>query len=166
MNIDALMRSYAGTSVQIRGSGNAAAAGTAAATAASATATPAVADAGTATGTTTYDFTHMSRNEMKDAASALYASGQIDSKQLLMLQMAGPLGKVGPNGEFVPFTDAERAQIDSQPVNYLDLVQGALAGIESRGQTADPTSGYSDWQQILAALQSNQGGVSGVDIRA
>jgi len=82
-----------------------------------------------------------------------------------MLQQAGPIGKVGPNGEFAPFT-TERADIDSRPANYLQRVQGAIAGIESRGAATDPKSGYNDWKHILATLRANQGSVSGVDISA
>ena len=83
-----------------------------------------------------------------------------------MLQQAGPIGKVGPNGEFAPFTATERADIDSRPANYLQRVQGAIAGIESRGAATDPKSGYNDWKHILATLRANQGSVSGVDISA
>jgi hypothetical protein len=119
-----------------------------------------------ASGVTTYDFSQMSRSQMQGVAQGLYKSGQIDLTQLFMLQQAGPIGKVGPNGEFVPFTAAERADIDSRPVNYLDLVQGAIAGIESQGGATDPKSGYNDWKHILATLRANQGSVSGVDISA
>ena len=122
--------------------------------------------ANAASGVTTSDFSHMSRSQMQGVAQSLYKSGQIDLTQLGMLQLAGPIGKVGPNGEFVPFTAAERADIDSRPVNYLNLAQGAIAGIESRGQATDPKSGYSDWKHILATLRANQGAVSGVDISA
>jgi hypothetical protein len=122
--------------------------------------------ANAASGVTTYDFSQMSRSQMQGVAQGLYKSGQIDLAQLGMLQQAGPIGKVGPNGEFVPFTAAERADIDSRPVNYLHLLQGAIAGIESRGEATDPRSGCNDWKHILAALRANQGSVSGVDISA
>jgi hypothetical protein len=119
-----------------------------------------------ASGVTTYDFSQMPRSQMQGVAQGLYKSGQIDLTQLFMLQQAGPIGKVAPNGEFVPFTAAERADIDSRPVNYLDIVQGAIAGIESRGEAADSKSDYSNWKHILATLRANQGSVSGVDINA
>jgi hypothetical protein len=122
--------------------------------------------ANAASGVTTYDFSQMSRSQMQGVAQGLYKSGQIDLTQLFMLQQAGPVGKVGPNGEFVPFTAAERADIDGRPVNYLDIVQGAIAGIESRGEATDPKSGYNDWKHILATLRANHGSVSGVDISA
>jgi hypothetical protein len=122
--------------------------------------------ANVANGVTTFDFSQMSRSQMQGVAQGLYKSGQIDLTQLFMLQQAGPIGKVGPNGAFVPFTAAERADIDRSPVNYLDVVQGAIAGIESRGGATDPKSGYNDWQHILATLRANQGSVSGVDISA
>lgn len=112
------------------------------------------------------DFTHMTGNQMQSAAAELYEAGTIDLTQLGMLQMAGPLGKVGPNGEFVLFTPAERDNIRNQPVDYLQLTQDAIAGIESRGDATDPQSGYADWKQILSALQTNQNSISGVDVQA
>ena len=127
---------------------------------------PSAARDNAAGGVTTYDFSQMSRSQMQGVAQNLYQSGQIDLSQLFKLQHAGPIGKVGPNGELVPFTAAERAEIDSRPVNYQDLVQGAIAGIESRGGASDPKSGYNDWKHILAVLNANQGSVSGVDISA
>jgi hypothetical protein len=122
--------------------------------------------ANAASGVTTYDFSQMSRSQMQGVAQGLYKSGQIDLTQLFMLQQAGPIGKVGPNGEFIPFTATERADIDSRPVNYPQLVQRAIAGIESRGEATDPKSGYNDWKHILATLRANQGSVSGVDVSA
>ena len=65
------------------------------------------------------DFTHMTGNQMQSAATELYEAGTIDLTQLSMLHMAGPLGKVGPNGEFVLFTPAERDNIRNQSVDYL-----------------------------------------------
>lgn len=103
------------------------------------------------------DFTRMTPNDMKTAAKKLFDDGKIDLHQLGMLQMAGPLGKVGPNGQFIPFTPAEKAQIDNTPVNYIQMTKDAIAGIESRGQASSPTSGYRDWKALNALLTQQQG---------
>jgi hypothetical protein len=114
-----------------------------------------------------YDFTRMTPGEMGDAASRFYESGEIDLTQLFMLQNAGvPLGKVGANGEFVPLTAAERESFRNTPVDFIQTAKDALAGIESQGRAAEPTSGYQGWKDILALLQSRQGQISGVDLRA
>lgn len=103
------------------------------------------------------DYTRMTPNDMKTAAKKLFDEGKIDLHQLGMLQMAGPLGKVGPNGQFVPFTPAEQARIDSTPVNYIQLTRNAIAGIESRGEASNPTSGYRDWKFLNTLLTQQQG---------
>lgn len=103
------------------------------------------------------DFTRMTRAEMKDVAKKLFDSGAIDLTQLGMLQMAGPIGKLGPNGEFVSFTEAEQKAIDSQPVNYFRVAGDAMRFIESQGKEYDSTSGYANWQHILQVLREQQG---------
>lgn len=134
--------------------------------AASVTGAPQPAAGGSGRGVSTYDFTSMTRNQMVGLSRQLQDAGALDLTQAGMLQMAGPLGKVGPNGEFVPFTAAEREAVGNQPMNYIQTAQDAIAGIESRGEATNPKSGYADWKQILAVLQSRQGTPSGVDIRA
>ncbi|MEE3626790.1 hypothetical protein UCD39_22900 [Nitrospirillum sp. BR 11752] len=99
------------------------------------------------------DYHHMTRKQMIAASKELAKAGKIDLTEMGMLQMAGPIGKVGPNGEFVPFTAAERAQIDNRPVDYVDTAQQAIRGLESQGRSSDPTSGYQGWKHILLALQ-------------
>lgn len=101
-----------------------------------------------------YDFTRMSRNEMRTVARSLWNAEVLTLDQLGMLEMSGPLGKVGPAGEFVPFTDGERAVIDRQPRDHLSMVRGAIDFIEQQGRAADPTSGYANWQEILRVLTS------------
>ncbi len=103
------------------------------------------------------NYASMTPNQMKTAAKTLFDQGKIDLHQLGMLQMAGPLGKVGANGQLVPFTPAEQARIDSTPVNYIQLTKNAMAGIESRGQVSNPTSGYRDWKHLNALLTQQQG---------
>lgn len=103
------------------------------------------------------NYASMTPNQMKSAAKTLFDQGKIDLHQMGMLQMAGPLGKVGPNGQFVPFTPAEQARIDNTPVNYIQLTKDAIAGIESRGEAANRTSGYRDWKHLSTVLTQQQG---------
>jgi hypothetical protein len=104
----------------------------------------------------------MSRNEMKKVAQHLWEEGKIDLTQLGMIQMAGPLGKAGPNGEFIPFTESERAQIDNMPTDYPKLVKGAMEFIKK----SDPKSGYENWKQILSVLEGPQTALPKVDVNA
>ena len=112
------------------------------------------------------DFSNMTRHEMKKAAQHLWEEGKIDLTQLGMIQMAGPLGKAGPNGEFIPFTETERAQIDNMPTDYPKLVKGAMAFIENRHEELDPKSGYSSWQKILSVMEGPQTALPKVDANA
>lgn len=113
-----------------------------------------------------YDFSNMSRNEMKRTAQHLWEEGKIDLSQLGMIQMAGPLGKVGSSGEFVPFTEEERAQIDDVPIDYLALVKGAMDFIESRHEELDSKSGYANWRHILSVMEGPQTALPKVDVSA
>jgi len=104
------------------------------------------------------DLTNMTPNQMQGIAKDLWKSGKIDLTQLLMLQTAGmPLGKVGPNGEFVQLTEADREAFGSQPVNYFKITQGAMDYLQQSGRANDPTSGYKNWQGIQAALEQLSG---------
>lgn len=122
--------------------------------------------AGTSEGVSSYDFTKMTRNEMKDFSQKLFKSGQISLDELGALQLSGPVGKAGANGQFVPFTAAERAQIDNQPMDYMQMANDAISGIESRGEASDPKSGYQTWQSVRSLLQNWQGQASAVNITA
>lgn len=112
------------------------------------------------------DFSNMTRHEMKKAAQHLWEEGKIDLTQLGMIQMAGPLGKAGPIGEFIPFTETERAQIDNMPIDYPKIVKGAMAFIENRHEELDPKSGYSSWQKILSVMEGPQTALPKVDANA
>lgn len=112
------------------------------------------------------DFSNMTKSQMKKVAQHLYEIGKIDLTQLGMIQMAGPIGKAGPNGEFIPLTQAERVQIDNRPNNYITLVQSALKGIESRHEASDPKSGYGEWKHILAVLEEPLQAMPSVDVKA
>jgi hypothetical protein len=110
------------------------------------------------------DFTNITPAEMHDVAQKMFEAGEIDLTQLLMLQTAGmPLGKLGPNGEFQPLSDAEKAQFANTPRNYLEISQDAMAFLEQTGKASDPTSGYKLWQGIFETLQN---GTAGVDVMA
>lgn len=112
------------------------------------------------------DFSNMTKNEMKKVAQHLWEEGKIDLTQLGMIQMAGPLGKAGPNGEFIPFTETERAQIDNMPTDYPKLIKGAMEFIENRHEELDPKSGYANWKQILSVLEGPQTALPKVDVNA
>ncbi|MCL1074639.1 hypothetical protein [Shewanella dokdonensis] len=103
------------------------------------------------------DFTNLTPKQMRTISADMRKSGAIDFDAMTSLQMIGPLGKVGPNGEFVPFTSAEREQIDNTPINYSAAVSQQRANIERMGRTLDPTSGYAMWaklEQLLGQAKS------------
>lgn len=106
-----------------------------------------------------YDFTQMTPQQMREAANDLYTNGTIDFDAMAGLQMIGPLGKAGPNGEFIPFTSAERQQIDNTPINYLSAITDRLSSIERMGRTQDPTSGYDMWSTLSEVLNKSQNSV-------
>ena len=97
--------------------------------------------------------TNISRAGMNAVSNDLWTAGKIDLQELGMLQLAGPLGKVGPNGEFIPFTAAERAELDRQPVDYVSVAERAIAEIDYRHAAGDARSGYEKWKHILETLQ-------------
>lgn len=124
------------------------------------------AEASTTSAVSTYDFTSMTPKDMQSVAARLHQSGAIDLTQLFILENAGgPLGKVGAHGEFVPLSAAEREGFRNTPTDFIQIAKNALAGIESQGRAADPTSGYQGWKDILTLLQNRQGQVSGIDLR-
>lgn len=104
------------------------------------------------------DTSSMTPAEMRTFAKELYNSGKIDQEALMSLTIVGPIGKAGPNGEFIPFTESERAVIDNTPVNYNQIANMSIARIESDGRALDPTSGYQTWLAIRTALNQYQQG--------
>jgi hypothetical protein len=104
-----------------------------------------------------YDFTRMTPAEMRDLTGDLYDSGDLDLAQVLQLQLSGvPLGKVGPNGTLIPFSDAEKSAYDNTSRDFLGIASNAVDKIETQGRASDPTSGYQSWQGILSVLNSLQ----------
>lgn len=106
-----------------------------------------------------YDFSSMTPATMKQVADKLYRSGKIDLDQLFKLQNMGvPLGKAGPNGEFIPLTEQERAGYENTPVNYISTTQSAIQFLEQTGYAADPKSGYAGLKNLLVTLLDGQRG--------
>lgn len=102
------------------------------------------------------DYTRMTPSEMSRVAQGLYDGGKIDIIELFVLQNAGmPLGKAGPNGEFVPLTDAERAAASAKPVDYIKTFTEGIRFLEQTGYAMDPESGYESMKHILATLQQS-----------
>lgn len=122
--------------------------------------------ASTSEGVTTADFSHMSRNQMQKVAKQMYDSGAISADEMFSVTLMGPLGKAGPNGEFIPFTEAERAAIDNQPMDYHQMISDTISGIERQGRVADPTSGYQNYLNLRSAMQQWQGRTSGINVTA
>jgi len=110
------------------------------------------------------DYTRMTPREMNAIAQELYDSGKIDQTQLLMLQTAGmPLGKRGPDGEYIPLSTTERSGYQNTPVNYLQISQDAINSIQKSGGASDPKSGYAQWTGILSALRQSS---TSIDLHA
>jgi hypothetical protein len=103
------------------------------------------------------DYTNMTPAQMKTAAQGMYDAGKIDLTELFKLQTAGmPLGKAGPNGEFVQLTEAEKAAASAEPVNYLQTFKDGISFLEQTGYATDSKSGYAQMKHILETLQSSQ----------
>jgi hypothetical protein len=103
------------------------------------------------------DYTRMTPAQMKDAAQGLYDAGKIDLSELFMLQTAGmPLGKAGPNGEFLALSAAEKARFNAQPVNYIQTFKDGIDHLEQTGYANDPTSGHARMKHLLEVLQRAQ----------
>lgn len=96
----------------------------------------------------------MTPAQMRSFAKEMLNEGKIDQEAFLSLTLVGPTGKVGPNGEFIPFTESEREVIDNTPVNYHQIASTFIARIESDGRQMDATSGYQKWKGIQEALNS------------
>ncbi|WP_253907339.1 hypothetical protein [Herbaspirillum rubrisubalbicans] len=109
-----------------------------------------------ASGTTSANrnISSMTPAEMRSFAKELYNAGKIDLEAMISLTLVGPIGKAGPHGEFIPFSESERQAIDNTPVNYHQIAATYIARIESDGRQLDPTSGYQKWRAIQTALKN------------
>jgi hypothetical protein len=86
--------------------------------------------------------------------AGLYDAGKIDLSELFMLQTAGmPLGKAGPNGEFLALSEAEKASFNAQPVNYIQTFKDGIDHLEQTGYANDPKSGHARMKHVLEVLQ-------------
>lgn len=117
-----------------------------------------------ASGVSELDFASMTPGEMQGVAKKLFEAGDIDLTELFMLQTMGvPLGKMGPQGEFVELSADEKEGFSSRPIDYFQGTKNAISYLEQTGQAANPKSGYGSWQDILAALHQRQG-TPGLDV--
>lgn len=125
--------------------------------------TPADSAAGTAptasgSGVTNYNFTNITPAQLDSVTQKLVQSGQLTLGQAALLQISSePLGLVGPQGQFVPFTAAQKATLDNTPINALQVVQNQVSWLQQTGAANDPQYNYKDWTGILSTLQSLQG---------
>jgi len=109
-------------------------------------------------GVTNYDFTNITPAQLDSDTQKLVQSGQLTLGQAALLQISSePLGLVGPQGQFVPFTAAQKATLDNTPINALQMVQNQVSELQQTGETNDPGSNYKEWTGILSTLQSLQG---------
>lgn len=112
------------------------------------------------------DFTHMTSNQMQGVADELWKAGKIDLTQLRVLQTAGvPIGKMGAKGELIRFSDSEKANFTSRPLNYIQISEDRIDYLEKTGLASDPTSGYNMWKEILSTLQSLQTAAAGDGVK-
>jgi hypothetical protein len=83
---------------------------------------------------------------------------QLSLKQAALLRISSePLGLVGPQGQFVPFTAAQKATLDNTPINALQIVKNQISELQQTGEANNPDFDYKDWTGILSTLQSLQG---------
>jgi len=105
-----------------------------------------------------YNFTNITPAQLDSVTQKLVQSGQLTLGQAALLQIsAEPLGLVGSQGQFVPFTAAQKATLDNTPINALQEVQNQVSWLQQTGQANDPGSNFKAWTGILSTLQSLQG---------
>jgi hypothetical protein len=116
------------------------------------------APATSSSGVTNYNFTNITPAQLRSVTQKLVQSGQLSLRQEALLQISSePLGLVGPQGQFVPFTAAQKATLDNTPVNAIQIAKGQISELQQTGEANDPKYGYKEWTGILSTLQSLQG---------
>ena len=123
------------------------------------------ATSGSGGGLSTYDFTNVTPNQLKDIGDSLFKSGQINSKQWVQMGISSAsalLGKIDANGHVTMRSTAEAAQYLNTPVNYIKNLQDNLAYLQQSGHAND--TNYADEQKLLSTLQGLQGQTSSVNI--
>jgi hypothetical protein len=118
-------------------------------------------------GVTNYDFTNITPAQLSSVTQKLVQSGQLSLGQEALLQLSSePLGLVGPQGQFVPFTAAQKATLDNTPINAIQIAKDQISELQQTGEANDPEFAYKDWTGILSTLQSLQGTPESVNIVA
>jgi hypothetical protein len=109
-------------------------------------------------GVTNYDFTNITPAQLGSDTQKLVQSGQLSLSQAALLRISSePLALVGPQGQIVPFTAAQKATLDNTPINALQMVNNQISALQQTGEANNPASNYKEWTGILSTLQSLQG---------
>ena len=103
----------------------------------------------------TFDFTHMSQNELQGAAKKLFEDGKISGLDMAVFQRFGRvLGNAGPNGELVELSLTERASADSAPKNIVALLKEQM---ESKIASPEALSFYKRMDAALSKIGTAHG---------
>ena len=109
-------------------------------------------------GVANYDFTNITPAQLDSDTQRLVQTGQLSLKQAALLRIGSePLALMGPQGQIVPFTAAQKATLDNTPINALQMVNNQISALQQTGEANNPASNYKDWTGILSTLQSLQG---------
>ena len=104
----------------------------------------------------TYDFSNMTRSEMRDAIRSLTKSGQMSMEEASSLAPFGGSAALTYAGSGAPSADYETAHLD-----LFSMLKDGLAGAKSRNDD----KGAAAFQQTLSALQRLQGTLAGVNLK-
>jgi hypothetical protein len=103
------------------------------------------------------DFTNTEPREMKRVAKEMWREGKIDLDQLFYLENMGvPLGKEGPQGQFVPLTADEKATYEATPFDYIAGIESHLEFLRQSSMENNPLSGFATWKGLLDVLRGLQ----------
>jgi hypothetical protein len=103
-----------------------------------------------------YDFSNMTRPELRDAIASLTKNGQMsfqESSSLVPLAGSAALTYAG--------SGAPSADYDTAHLNLFSMLKDGLAGAKSRHDDKSAAA----FQQTLSALQRLQGTLAGVDLK-
>lgn len=102
------------------------------------------------------DFTNVEPREMKRVAKEMWREGKIDLDQLFYLENMGvPLGKEGPQGQFVPLKADEKAACEAIPFDYIAGIEGHLEFLRQNAMANNPLSGFAKWKGLLDVLRNS-----------
>lgn len=105
--------------------------------------------------TSTFDFTNMTRSELRDTVNALIKSGR-----MTLDESTGLVGIMGP--AITTSGAAASSSYDQQRVDAFAMLRMGIDGAKSRNEDRSAAS----YSLALNALQRLQGTPSGVDLRA